>query len=131
MRSLLAAVLVISPVLHAATYIVPTDAEMIAASKAIVVGTVIDSYSRRAENGLIETVTRVAVEEAIKGLGSAMTVDVVEWGGHLGDDWMTADSPVFTNGERVLLFLRANARGDWTSYGLALGTFRFFEERLS
>lgn len=133
MKRLLLALLIISPALHAATYIVPTDAEMIAASEAIVTGTVVDAYPRRAENGLIETITRIAVEERVKGIDAGTRfVEIVQWGGQLGDEWMAeSGAPSFTNGERVLLFLRRNARGEWTSYGLSLGVFRFDGETLS
>ncbi|HKR63800.1 MAG TPA: M57 family metalloprotease [Thermoanaerobaculia bacterium] len=131
MKSLVIGILAFSPVVHAATYIVPTDAEMIAASKAIVVGTVVDSYCRRAEHGLIETVTRVAVEEGVKGVGKGATMDVVQVGGHLGDQWVIeSGSPVLSRGRRYLLFLDRNAHGDWTTYGLALGVFRFDDTRL-
>lgn len=133
MKELLAAILIISPWLHAATYIVPADAEMIAASKAIVVGTVVDAYTRRAETGLIETVTRIAVEERVKGIDAGTRfVEIVQWGGQLGDEWMAeSGAPSFAKDERVLLFLRRNARGEWTSYGLSLGAFRFDGETLT
>jgi Ig-like domain CHU_C associated len=121
-----AIVAVFSPVSRAATYVVPEDRELIRAATAIVVGTVTEAHPRRALNGMIETITRIAVEESIKGLGDARLVDVANFGGRLGADWMiVTGSPEFRPGERVLLFLERNVAGDWTTYSLGLGAFRF------
>jgi hypothetical protein len=128
MRTLRTALVVflLVPSLYATTYVVPTDRDMIAAAPAIVRGTVIDTYSRRAPDGTIETVTEVLVEERLKGGGDARTIEIVQWGGHLGNEWMAqSDAPVFARGERLLLFLERSRTGDWTTYSVGLGAFRF------
>src|SRR5688572_18274940 len=111
---------------EATSYVVPDDRQMIAASEAIVVGTVIDIYSRRATDDTIETVSRIAIEQAIRGFQGESTVDVVQWGGVLGNEYMfQSDAPSFRRGERVLLFLNRNLDHQWTTFSLALGAFRF------
>jgi hypothetical protein len=108
----------------AATYIVPDDATMVAASQGIVTGTVLGAHVRRGESGQIETATEILVEEWIKNDGSR-TVVVVHPGGHLGEEGLTVPGvPSFSPGERVLLFLDRNGRGDWTTWAFALGAFR-------
>jgi len=113
--------------LRAATFVVPNDDNLVSVSDSIVVGTVIDTYARRAGEGLIQTVTEVAIEETIKGGSAARVVRIVEWGGHLGSEWMTqSGAPQYTRGERVLLFLdRTGNASEWHTWGLALGAFRF------
>ena len=97
----------------------------IGSAKAIVTGTVIDVYARRAPDGDIQTVTRVLVDEHIKGSGER-TISVVQWGGHLGDEWMVqSDAPQLARGERFLLLLDRDRRGDWTPINVGLGVFRF------
>jgi hypothetical protein len=109
-----------------ATYVVPDDRHLIAAAKAIVTGTVIDGYARRAANGLIETVTSVAIDERLKGDGDARTIDVALPGGAVGGERMSVSGvPRFSAGERVLLFLDRNKQGEWTTIAFALGAFRF------
>ena len=59
--------LLLASTAQAATFLVPSDRELVAASKAIVVATAGESHSRWAPGGWIETVTELRVEEAIKG----------------------------------------------------------------
>lgn len=68
----------------AATFLVPDDAALVAASKAIVVATAGKSHGRFAPGGWIETVTTLHVDEVIKGAIAADTIDVVELGGVAG-----------------------------------------------
>jgi len=115
-----------APTLRATTYIVPTDQQMIGSAQAIVSGTVIDRYCRRASDGSIETVTEVKIDERLKGASDESTLKIVQWGGHLDDQWMVqSDAPEFTRGERVLLFVHRNAAGEWTTWSIGLGAFRF------
>lgn len=121
--------LLLSSAAYATTYVVPQDRLLIGAAKAIVTGTVIDVYARRVPDGNLQTVTRLLVDERIKGIGTARTIEVVQWGGHLGDEWMMqSDAPVLTRGERFLLLLDRDARGDWTPLSVGLGVFRFQHE---
>src|SRR5689334_24978071 len=97
-----------------ATYVVPADRELVSLSRTIVSGSVIDSHARRSATGRIETVTTVAVEEWLKGSRDARTVDIVLPGGELDGVRMTfTGAPSFSTGDRVLLFLSTNGRGDW------------------
>src|SRR3954462_12182821 len=123
-RSLIFAVLIASSA-RAATFIVPSDRALVAASKAIVVATAGTSQGRWAPGGWIETVTELRVEEAIKGPVSAgETIRVTELGGIAGDiGYAVAGSPRYEKGERVLLFLETNDRGDWVAKNMAVGKF--------
>lgn len=109
----------------AATYIVPDDRGLVSTAEVIVSGSVTETRVRRGANSRIETVAEVAVEEWIKGANDARTVAVVLPGGQLGDERLTMPGvPSFTPGDRVLLFLSRNGRGDWTPWAFALGVFR-------
>ncbi|HEV7238459.1 MAG TPA: hypothetical protein VGQ36_04400 [Thermoanaerobaculia bacterium] len=106
-----------------ATYIVPDDRDLVSAARAIVSGTVEKSHVRR--SGRIETVYEVAVEEWIKGATGARVIAIVLPGGELGDTRLTVPGvPSFKAGDRVLLFLGKNGRGDWTPWAWSLGAFR-------
>jgi hypothetical protein len=122
-RASVLAVLMIATSLGATTYIVPDDRYLISAAKAIVTGTVTGSHVRLRE-GLIETVTNIAVDEWIKGEG-APSIAIVLLGGQLGEERLTVSGmPSFSTGERVLLFLDRDGDGDWTTWAFALGAFR-------
>jgi hypothetical protein len=125
-----ALVVLFSGAVKAATYIVPEDRTLITSAEQIVVGTVIDTYSRRADRGLIETVAEISIEEKIKGGDGSGTIQITQWGGHIGNDWLIqSGAPSYHLGDRLLLFLRKNRRGDWTTFGLGLGSFRFVRGR--
>ena len=110
-----------------ATFIVPSDASLVRTSKAIVVATAGESYSRWAAGGWIETVTPIRVDEAIKApLGTGEKIDVVELGGLIGDIGYTVPgSPRYEAGKRVLLFLDKNDRQEWVSKSMVVGKFAF------
>ncbi len=112
---------------RAATFLVPSDAALVRASKAIVVATAADSYSRVAPGGWIETVTEMRIEEEIKGpLRDGETIAVTELGGAIGQiAYTVAGSPRYAPGERILLFLETNGRGEWVSKNMAIGKFVF------
>jgi hypothetical protein len=104
-----------------ATYVVPEDRDLVSAARAIVSGSVIATHVR--SGGRIETVTGVAVEEWIKGTGGT-SVSIVLPGGQIGNEGLTVPGvPSFEPGDRVLLFLTRNGRGDWTPLSFALGAF--------
>src|SRR5438046_9289204 len=102
---------------RAATFIVPSDRALVTASKAIVVATAGTSLWRWAPGGWIETVTELRVEEAIKGrINAGETIHVTELGGMVGGvGYAVAGSPRYEKGERVLLFLETNDRGEWVA----------------
>jgi hypothetical protein len=116
---------------HAATFLVPTDRALIASSKAIVIATAGESAGRWT-HPWIETVTPMHVEESIRGpFQAGDTFDDVELGGAWGAIGLSVPgSPRFAPGERVLLFLQKNARGEWATRSMALGKFSFSDELL-
>src|SRR3954464_9722620 len=117
--------LVLGATAHAATFLVPSDRALVTASKAIVIATAGESHSRWAPGGWIETVTELRVEEAIKGpIAAGETIRVTELGGMVGDiGYVVAGSPRYAEGQRVLLFLETNDRGEWVSKNMAVGKF--------
>jgi Dual-action HEIGH metallo-peptidase len=122
-RAALLALLLASRSLHAATFLVADDATLVRASGAVVTGTVGTSHGRWAPGGWIETVTTIEVDEAIKG-SAGREIDVVELGGVVdGVGYMVAGAARFRPGERVLLFLETNDRGDWVPKNMSVGKF--------
>ncbi len=118
----LAFVLVASS-LRAATFLVADDATLVRASRAVITGTAGASHGQWAPGGWIETVTTIKVDEVMKGsVGSS--IDVVELGGKVGTvGYMVSGAAHFTPGERVLLFLETNDRGDWVPKNMCVGKF--------
>ncbi len=116
----------------AATFLLPSDAALVRGSKAIIVATAGDSFSRWAPGGWIETVTTLQIEEAIKGpLYSGDTIRVTELGGVIGNiGYVVPGAPRYAPGERVLLFLETNGRGEWVAKNMAVGKFTFSGGRL-
>lgn len=126
MRARFLAVLILfASAAHAATFIVPSDRALVTASKAIVVATAGTSHGRHAPGGWIETVTELRVEEAIKGpVVAGESIHVTELGGMVGDiGYVVAGSPKYAEGQRVLLFLETNDRGEWVAKNMAVGKF--------
>src|SRR6185503_242354 len=110
----------------AATFLVPDDAALVGASKAIVIATAGESRGRFAPGGWIETVTTLDIEEVVKGSIALDTIDVVELGGVAGTlGYAVAGAPRYAAGERVLLFLETNDRGEWVAKNMAVGKFSF------
>ena len=72
-RALFLCALVV-PSLHATTFAVGPDRDMIRDAHAIVVGTALSSYTQIAAYGGIETVSIIALDEVIKGDISGPTV---------------------------------------------------------
>jgi matrixin len=132
MRRFLIPILMIASSAIGATFLVPSDETLVRASKAIVAGTAGDAFCRYAPGGWIETVTEIRVSEAIKGkVRDGETIQVVELGGKVGDVYYyVAGAPQYSSGERVLLFLETNDRGDWVSKNMAVGKFDFANGRL-
>jgi hypothetical protein len=109
--------------LFAITYIVPPDRFEIERASAIVVGRVLGSHAEASRFG-IETVTTIALEEAIKG-NAGSVVQVHAPGGTLdGETRLVPGVPTFVDGERVLLFLYQRSDGAYTISDLGIGTFR-------
>src|ERR1700694_2909252 len=131
MKRTLLVVFLIAANASAATFLVPSDAELIRASTAIVLATAGTSVSRFAPGGGIETVTEMRVDEAIKGPIEGDVIDVTELGGIVnGLAYVVPGSPAYRDGERVLLFLETNSRGEWVSKNMAVGKFSIVSGRL-
>jgi hypothetical protein len=113
--------------LNAAVVVVRSDETMIRMAPAVVTGTVIDTYPRLNERGDIETVTRILVDETIKGnVASGRILDLVQFGGKLNGRFQAASGePKYEAGERYLVVLDRDGRGNWTTFDLAVGQFQF------
>ena len=117
------------PALHAATYIVPSDAELIDDANAIVTGTVRSASPRFSELGTIETVFEIAVDEVLKGTVDSEQFQLVEWGGRIGNRWSAVSgAPRYELGKRYLIFMVRNRTGAWTTQHLTLGRFEFVRD---
>jgi Ig-like domain CHU_C associated/Dual-action HEIGH metallo-peptidase len=106
-------VVLFASALSAVTYVVPTDRFELERSSAVIVGRVLRSQAGS------ETITEVAVEEAIKG-DPGFLVQI-----HVPREILGA--PSFTDGERVLLFLYHRADGAFVVNDLQLGAFHFVD----
>src|ERR1051326_6579987 len=126
------AVVLASPSLFAATFVVPSDREMVRRADAVAVATVLSQYGRITDNDSIETVTVMSLDETIKGLvtGSATTFEVHEPGGLVGDRTLIIPGvPRFTPGQRLILFLTRTPQNTWAVTDLVLGKFRMAVDR--
>ncbi len=132
MKRLLVLVAFFAASARAATFLVPTDRDLIAGAKAIVVATAGESVGHVPTVGgasgrprWIETITELHVDEAIKGpIAAGTTIRVVELGGVVGSiHYAVPGSPTYARGARVLLFLDTNDRGQWVSKAMAVGKF--------
>ncbi|HEX8155039.1 MAG TPA: hypothetical protein VF698_18035, partial [Thermoanaerobaculia bacterium] len=127
-RALLAAAcaaLATTASIQAATFAVPKDRDFVRRAEAIVVATALDSYTRLDENGAIDTVTNLTVEEVIKGSIKGSTLEIHEPGGIYKDRiTMIPGVPRFNDGARMLLFL-VHTEGGWRVAELVLGKFTF------
>src|SRR3954452_12333727 len=113
--------------IFAAVAVVRSDETMIRMAPAIVTGTVVETYPRLNDRGDIETVTRILVDETIKGdVPSDRILDLVQFGGYLNGGFAEASGePKYDSGERYLVVLDRDGRGNWTTFDLALGQFHF------
>src|SRR5438105_41799 len=110
----------------AATFVVPTDRDLIHRADAVIVGSALASSPRMNAEGGIETVTPISVEEVIFGSGIKETINVVEPGGDLGDRAsIIAGVPRFVAGQRMLLLLSRTGADRWAVSELVLGKFSF------
>jgi hypothetical protein len=113
----------------AITYIVPPDRFEIERAGAIVVGRVLGSHVEASRYG-IETVTTIALGEAIKG-NPGSVVNVRTPGGTVdGETRLIPSVPTFVDGERVLLFLFQRDDAAYVISDLGLGTFRLLRDAI-
>ncbi len=74
------ALTLLAVVASGATFVVPTDRELIHRTDAIVIGNALVSYSQLNDRGGIDTVTSISVEEVIKGSGIRLSPGAGRWG---------------------------------------------------
>jgi hypothetical protein len=123
--SLLAVALFV-PAGHAATFVVPPDSWMVDDARTIATGTVLQSFARLTDRGEIETVYVLSVHEVLKGTLAASTIELVQFGGEIGDRWdAMSGAPRYEAGKRYLVFLDRDRKGQWTTRDLTLGRFEF------
>jgi hypothetical protein len=112
--------------LHATTFFVPSDRDLIHKADAIVLGSALTSFTQINAEGGIETVTPFSVTDVIRGSQVSSVIDIVEPGGTYHDmTTIIAGVPQFSPGQRLLLFLKSTAAGRWAVEELVLGKFRF------
>lgn len=122
---LLGTLLAIGPAALAATFVVPSDRDLVHRADAIVIASALGSFPQLTRDGGVETVTTVSVEEVIKG-APGDSVDLVEPGGEFaGRAAAIAGAPKFEPGRRMLLFLTRTPAGHWSVTELVLGKFTF------
>ena len=117
--------LLFAPLLHAATYLVPSDGEMVQGSDAIVVATGVTSFSERDARGGIVTRFILRVEESLKGeLTPGQHLVLTEPGGVVGRRAkIIAGAPRYEPGVRYVIFTATNRDHEPATYGLGLGQF--------
>lgn len=103
---------------------------MVHQASTIVVASALHSYSEQLQDGRIETVTTMSIEEVIKGTPGGDRIDVREPGGVVDDRAMFVPGvPRFEDGERYVLFL-TDADGAWRVRDLVLGKLAFHTDRV-
>jgi hypothetical protein len=121
----------LAPAVFATSFVVPSDRDLIRRAGAIVIATPLASYTQINDEGGIETVTPIRVEEVLKGTGIGESLAVVEPGGeHDGRATVIPGVPRFTTSEHTLLFLVRTGRDRWAVTELALGKFTFHGDDL-
>lgn len=113
-----------------ASFIVPSDRDLIQAADAIAVVTVESQRSYRDAGGLILTEYVTTVSEAQKGpLSQGDRVVITEIGGAVGElALISSSAPHFVTGQRTLVFLDRLGE-NWTTHSGLLGKFDFVRDR--
>jgi hypothetical protein len=111
---------------HAATYLVPSDREMIQRSDDIVLATGVTSFTEATATGAIVTRYTLRIEEVLKGQRQpGQHLVLTEGGGKLGDVLTyIPGTPEYDPGERYLVFTEANRDLEPVTFGMALGQFK-------
>ena len=108
--------LALAPLLHAATYLVPSDAELIQSADEILIVTGVASYSE-----VNATRYTLRVEETLKGSATPGSHLVLTEPG--GRARIIPGSPRYETGARYLVFTSTNRDLEPATYGLSLGQF--------
>ena len=124
------AVLLTAVSLSAATFELPTDAQLRDRADVVVVATVLGSSTREAADRMILTDSQLRVEQVLKGDAGDRIV-VSEAGGFAnGRGMVIAGTATYEAGTRVLAFLRERGDGTYYTAYMALGKYRFEGDRL-
>ncbi len=110
----------------ATVFVVPTDAELTAASDVVLTGTVTDIRSVLSRDGReVRTFVTLAVSDVLKGRVRSRRLTIREPGGQVRSlrQWIHG-APEFAVGEEVLLFLQRRPDGTLGTTGLGLGKYR-------
>lgn len=126
---MIAALAVVGP--SDATVMIAMDFDRMAAeADGVVLGDVASVTARwSADGSIIETVVEIAVDEDLSGTSAPGTVRIVQPGGWIGETgYVLVGTPIFHEGERVLVFLQAQGPDvDGTPFqrvvGMAQGKF--------
>lgn len=111
----------------ATTFVVGSDADLLAASDLVVVGRV-ESLSSTARGDSIDTLAVVEVSETIKGFAPAALVVRLPGGAADGRQLVVYGAPSLSPGERALLFLRDRGDGTFSTSQMAVGKYRIVGE---
>lgn len=129
--AILLAMLCMTPAVSDATILIKKDLAQLAAESELVVVAEVGGHTCAHAPGtkLIFTYTNIVVEKTLKGKAPASMI-VAEIGGKLGDITLkVASMPRFTEGERVLLFLKKDALGQQRVHGAIQGRFKVVYNR--
>lgn len=120
----------LAPAAFAATYFVPTDAELIQKSDDIVVATGVSSLVTRNAHGAIVTRYLMRVEESLKGRRFAGEHLVLTERGGMLDGQITyiPGTPAYEPDVRYLIFTETNRDMEPVTFGMALGQFHYASE---
>jgi hypothetical protein len=121
--SLVLVLAVIEPV-RGVSYVFPPDRFEIERSSAIIAGRVLSTHVENSPQFGIETVTEVALVEAIKGPVDSI-VRIYEPGTWGDEARVVPGVPVLAAGDRVLLLLYQREGGQYCVSDFQLGTFHF------
>lgn len=111
--------------MSAMTYVPPADRDLIKAADAIVVATASSSHSELTAAGRLVTIAELRVEEPLKGaVTRGAVLRLTELGGTVGQTTLNVSGAArYADGERYIVFVGTNARGELTTAGLAIGEF--------
>lgn len=111
----------------ATTFVVGSDADLLASADLVVEGHV-DSVSSLAQGDAIDTLAVVRVSETVKGFAPETLVVRLPGGEADGRGHLVYGAPTLAPGERALLFLRDRGDGTFSTSQMAIGKFRVVGE---
>ncbi len=126
---LVVSILAVAQSALATTAIMPSDDEMIVASRAIVRGKVLSVEVGLDGQNLVFTYITLKVKEVLKGQITERRIVIKEPGGELGNRGsIVFGTPQFARGDRVLLYLDTWRDGSFRVHEMFLGRFSIVQE---